>query len=230
MARARATSPSHWDASLRPAVSTSRRRMVPSHSIRVTTTLISPVCLPGRIPAGQTSRWHRPGWPAGGLRMPPLPAVTHSDVLAGYPRGRQRGDAGRHREAEREQDFDRGALTRLHPAVQEPLRVRRGVLAGEVNPPFGYPRVPPVFRQLPRDVGGVGAPGPRVAGPVVEPGLPVELRTRPGHLLLDLAQYLRAEILRRRGVVAETRERFPPLSATVHPHAAAGTHPVRPAL
>jgi hypothetical protein len=36
--------------------------------------------------------------------------VTCSDVLAGYPRIGQRGDAARNWEAEREQDLDRGAL------------------------------------------------------------------------------------------------------------------------
>src|SRR2546421_468958 len=112
--------------------------------------------------------------------MPPLPAVTNSDVLAGYPRIRQRGNAGWHREAEREQHLDRGALTRLHPAVQEPLRVRRGVLAGEVNPPVGYPRVPPVLRHLPGDVGGVGATGPGAARPVVQPCLPLNWALVPG--------------------------------------------------
>src|SRR5215475_5990925 len=119
--------------------------------------------------------------------MPLSPAVTNPDVLAGYPRIGQRGHAGWHREAQREQHLDRGALARLHAAVQEPLRVRRGVLASEVNPAFGYPGVPPVLGHLPRDVGGIGATGPRVACPVVEPGLPVELGLGPGYGLVDLA-------------------------------------------
>src|SRR5438094_5743125 len=185
MARARATSPSHWDASLRPAVSTSRRRMVPSHSIRVTTTLISPVSPPGASRQAETRRRRPPGGQQAARGCPLSPAVAGPDVLAGYPRIRQRGNAGWHREAEREQHLDRGALTRLHSAVQEPLRVRRGVLAGEVNPPFGYPGVPPVLRHLPGDVGGVRAPGPRVAGPVVEPGLPVELGLGSRNGLVD---------------------------------------------
>src|SRR5215469_13345528 len=46
MAKARAASSSHWAPSPRPAVSTMRRRMVPSQSIRVTTTLTRPVCRP----------------------------------------------------------------------------------------------------------------------------------------------------------------------------------------
>src|SRR5215813_482786 len=216
MARARLTSPSHWDASLRPAVSTSRRRIVPSHSIRVTTTLISPVC-PFRSHSGRPKRdgGSGRGGLAGGLRIPPLPAVTNSDALARYPRIRQRGYAAWHREAEREQHLDRGTLTRLHPAVQEPLRVRRGVLAGEMNPPFGYPRVPPVLRHLPGGVGSIGAPGPRVAGPVVEPGLSVELGLGPRNCLVDLAQDRRGEILRRRCVVAGARERLAAGSARV---------------
>src|SRR6266487_254922 len=88
MARARATSPSHWDASLRPAVSTSRRRMVPSHSIRVTTTLISPVCPlrphPGRrvLAGADTPEGRPPGRPSAFSNLEPLAGALHR---AGIP-------------------------------------------------------------------------------------------------------------------------------------------------
>ena len=112
------------------------RRIIEEHhggTITITRSPARPCCgsaSPSGCPGTRGERAADPSTTAG---QGVLPAVADPDVLAGYPRVGQRGDVVRDREAEREQHLDRGALTRLHSPVQEPLRVGRGVLPGEMN-------------------------------------------------------------------------------------------------